>query len=92
MSVVDVPNAFVQTDLAVDGKAVFVLMAIRDKLADMLVSIAPEVYSPYVTKDKNGNSVLYVKLFKALQIFNLSKVHSVQRTANNTTNNKFTIY
>ena len=66
VSIVDVPNAFVQTDLAVDGKPVFVLMAIRGKLADMLVSIAPEVYGPYVTKDKNGNSVLYVKLLKAL--------------------------
>ena len=52
VAVVDIPNAFVQTDLAVDGKPVFVLMAIRGRLADTLVSIAPEVYGPYVAKDK----------------------------------------
>ena len=41
-------------------------MAIRGVLADMLVKIAPEVYGPYLTKDKKGNSLLYVKLLKAL--------------------------
>ena len=66
VAVVDIPNAFVQTDLAIDGKPVFVLMAIRGRLADMLVSIAPDVYGPYLTKDKKGNSLLYVKLLKAL--------------------------
>ena len=41
-------------------------MAIRCKLADMLVSIDPDVYGPHLTKDKKGNSLLYVKLLKAL--------------------------
>ena len=41
-------------------------MAIRGTLADMLVKIAAEVYGPYLTKDKKRNSLLYVKLLKAL--------------------------
>ena len=66
VAITDISNAFVQTDLAINGKPVFVLMAIRGTLADMLVKIAPEVYGPYLTKDKKGNSLLYVKLLKAL--------------------------
>ena len=66
VAITDISNAFVQTDLALNGKPVFVLMAIRGVLADMLVKIAPEVYGPYLTKDKKGNSLLYVKLLKAL--------------------------
>ena len=66
VAITDIANAFVQTDLAINGKPVFVLMAIRGTLADMLVKIAPEVYGPDQTKDKKGNSLLYVKLLKAL--------------------------
>ena len=66
VAVVDIPNAFVQTDLAFYGKPVFVLMVVRGRLADMLVSIPPDVYGPYVTKDRNGNSVPYVKMLKVL--------------------------
>ena len=66
MAIADIANAFVQTDLAINGKSVIVLMAIRGTLVDMLVKIAPEVYGPYLTKDKKGNSLLYVKLLKAL--------------------------
>ena len=65
MAIKDIANAFVQTDLAINDKPVFVLMAIKDTLADMLVNITPEVYGPYLTKDKNGNSLLYAKLLKA---------------------------
>ena len=57
---------FVQTVLAINGKPVFVLMAIRGTLADMLVKITPEVYGPYLTKDKKRNSLLYMKVLKAL--------------------------
>ena len=52
MAITDIANAFVQTDLAINGKPVFVLMAIRGTLADMLVKIAPKVYGPHLTKDK----------------------------------------
>ena len=39
-------------------------MAIRVKLADILMSIAPDVCG-YLTKDKRGNSLLYMKILKA---------------------------
>lgn len=65
-AIVDIPNAFVQTDLIKNGKPVEVIMAIRGQLADMLIEIAPEVYGPGAIKDKRGNTVIYVKLLKAL--------------------------
>ena len=64
--ITDIANAFVQTDLTINGKSVFVPIAIRVTLADMLVSIDPEVYGPSLSKDKKGNSLLYVKLLEAL--------------------------
>ena len=62
----DIPNAFMQTDLIKNGKAVKIIMVIRGRLADILIKIAPGVYKKYATKDKHGNTVLYVKLLKAL--------------------------
>ena len=43
-----------------------VLMILKGELAMMLVGIAPEVYRRYVTANKKGTPVLYVKLQKAL--------------------------
>ena len=57
----DVPSAFVNTDVDED-----VIMVLKAELADMMVQIAPEVYRRYVTVDKKGNRILYVKLQKAL--------------------------
>jgi hypothetical protein len=57
----NVPSAFVNTDIDED-----VLMMLKEELATMLMEIAPELYSRYVTADKKGTLVLYVKLQKAL--------------------------
>ncbi len=57
----DVPSAFVNTDVDKD-----ILMVLKGKLARMLLNIAPEVYQRYITADKKGTPVLYVKLRKAL--------------------------
>jgi hypothetical protein len=57
----DVPIAFVQTDVDED-----VIMVLKGDLAEMMIQIAPEVYRKYVTADKKGTKVLYVKLQKAL--------------------------
>ena len=59
----DVPNAFVQTDMPVDSEPVF--MKITGALVDMLVSIAPEVYKPFVMFE-NGQKVLYTQVLKAI--------------------------
>ena len=66
VAIADIPNAFVQTDLIKNEEAVEIIMVIRGKLADFLVEIAPEVYGPVATKDKKGNTVIYVYLLKAL--------------------------
>ena len=43
-----------------------VIMVLKAELADMMVQIAPEIYRRYVTIDRKGNKILYVKLQKAL--------------------------
>ncbi len=57
----DIPSAFVNTDVDED-----VLMVLRGELADMMVQIAPQIYRKYVTVDRKGTPILYVKLQKAL--------------------------
>jgi hypothetical protein len=57
----DIPSAFVHTDVDED-----VLMVLRGELADMMVQIAPQIYRKYVTVDRKGTPILYVKLQKAL--------------------------
>ncbi len=57
----DVPSAFVNTDVDED-----VIMVLKGELADMMIQIAPEVYRKYVTVDRKGTPILYVKLQKAL--------------------------
>ncbi len=54
VAVVDIPNAFVQT--VVDGEDVehHVIVHIRGPLVDILVSIAPDLYGPYVTTYTSG--------------------------------------
>ena len=56
-----VPSAFMNTDVDKD-----VLMVLKGELAEMLIQIAPQVYRKYVTVDKKGTKLLYVKLQKAL--------------------------
>ncbi len=43
-----------------------VLMVLKGKLAEMMVQTAPQVYRKYVTVDRKGTKILYVKLQKAL--------------------------
>jgi hypothetical protein len=57
----DIPSAFVNTDVYED-----VLMVLRGELVDMMVQIAPQIYRKYVTVDRKGTPILYVKLQKAL--------------------------
>ena len=57
----DIPNAFIQTEH--EGQTVH--MKIRGRLVDILVSIDPSTYEPFVTIEY-GQKVLYVKLLKAI--------------------------
>ncbi len=63
-AILDIPNAFIQT--RVEREKDRAIVRITGLVADMLVKIAPEVYSKYVTKDKRGNSELIVICLNAL--------------------------
>jgi hypothetical protein len=57
----NIPSAFVNTDVNED-----MLMVLKGETAEMMVNIAPQIFRRYITVDKAGTKVLYVKLQKAL--------------------------
>jgi hypothetical protein len=64
VAVVDNPNAFVQTRVENEKDAAFI--KIRGFLVDILVEIAPDVYTSYVMKDKKGAKQFMVQCQNAL--------------------------
>jgi hypothetical protein len=52
IAIIDIPNAFVQT--VVKDEEHRVIVCIRGPLVDILVSVAPDVYDPYVSTNKAG--------------------------------------
>ena len=56
VATVDIPNAFIQTDM---GDEVVIVKA-RGILADLLVAAAPKVYSDYLIKER-GRKVTLVE-------------------------------
>ena len=61
VAIVDIPNAFIQTDHSGE----MVIMKIKGELARILVEVCPELYKDYVTYE-NGIPVIFVELLKAL--------------------------
>jgi hypothetical protein len=66
VAVVDIPNAFVQIVVGDEDKEHRVIVRIRGPLVDILVSIAPEVYGPYVTTNKKCQQVLIIECLNAV--------------------------
>lgn len=66
VAIVDIPNAFVHTDLIKRDKWVKIIMVIRKTLDQIICEILPETYQKHITTDKRGNLILYVRLLKAL--------------------------
>ena len=64
VATVDIPNAFVQTVVKDEKDRAFI--RIRGPLVNILVSIAPDVYGPYVTVGKKGKKQLLVQCLTAL--------------------------
>ena len=54
-------SAFVNTHLDEE-----VDMVLRCDLAELLVKVAPDIYRKYITRDKKGKAILYMRLQKAL--------------------------
>ena len=58
----DIPNAFIQTKMPkinVEQGDERIIMKITGKLVDVLIAIAPEVYSGFVVFE-NGKKIIYV--------------------------------
>jgi hypothetical protein len=64
MAVIDIPNAFVQTRL--ENEEDKAIMRLRGKLAELMVKVAPKIYTKYVIINRKGKTVLYVRLLNAL--------------------------
>jgi hypothetical protein len=63
IAVINIPNAFVQT--VVKDEEHHVVVRIRGPLVDILVSIAPDVYGPYLSTNMAGQKVLQVQCLTA---------------------------
>jgi hypothetical protein len=64
VTVIDIPNAFIQTRVEDEGN--MAINKICGVLVDILVKIAPDVYKSYVTTDKKGTKQLLVQCPNAL--------------------------
>ena len=64
VAIIDIPNAFVQTRITDDADKAIIRM--RGKLAELLVSVSPSMYSKYITVNSKGQKILYVRLLNAL--------------------------
>ena len=64
VAIVDIPNAFIQTKL--EDETDMAIMIMHGWLAELLVQVAPEIYSKFVTINKSGQTILFVKLKNAL--------------------------
>jgi hypothetical protein len=56
VAVIDIPNAFIQTQVEDEGD--MAIIRIRRVLVDILVKIAPDIYKSYVTTDKGTKQLL----------------------------------
>jgi hypothetical protein len=64
VAIVDIPNAFIQTVVEDDEDKV--VMRIRGHMVDVLTKVAPKVYGPFVSTDKQGRKQLLVECLNAI--------------------------
>jgi hypothetical protein len=64
VATIDIPNAFIQT--RIENEKDMAIIKIQGILVDMLVDIAPEVYTPYVTTDIKGVKQVIVQCLNAI--------------------------
>ncbi len=57
----DIPGAFLHVNSNKD-----INMTLKGKLAELMVQVALNIYQKYVTVDRRGMPILYVKIWKAL--------------------------
>jgi hypothetical protein len=64
VAVIDTPNAFIQTKI--EDEKDMAIIKIRGILVDMLLDIAPNVYTPFVTLDRKGVKQVIVQCLNAI--------------------------
>ncbi len=57
----DIPGAFLHADSDED-----ITMVLKERLAKLMVQVAPNLYRKFVMVDKRNTPILYVKIQKAL--------------------------
>jgi hypothetical protein len=57
----NIPGAFLYADSDKD-----ITMILRGRLAELMVQVAPNFYRKYITVDRKGTVILYVKMQKAM--------------------------
>jgi hypothetical protein len=89
VAVVDTPNAFVQT--RVDNEKDMTFIKIRGILVDILVEIAPDVYTSYVSKNNKGTKQFLVQFQNALYGTMVASLLYYQKFVNSLTDIDFVI-
>jgi hypothetical protein len=89
VAVIDIPNACVQMNVEDEKDTAFI--KIRGVLVDILVEIAPDVYQPYVTKDRKGVEQLLVQYQNALYGTMVASLLYYRKFAKSLTDIDFTI-
>ena len=57
----DIPGAFLHADSDED-----ITMVLKGRLAELMVQVAPNLYRKYITVNRKGTAILYVKMQQAL--------------------------
>ena len=65
VATMDIPNAFIQTDIPHEKGQERIILKIHGALVDMLLQIDPRTYAPYVAYE-HGEKILYTDVLKAI--------------------------
>ena len=57
----NIPGAFLHADVNED-----ITMVLTGRLAELMVQVAPNLYRKYITVNRKGTTILYVRMQKAL--------------------------
>ena len=87
VATIDIPNAFIQTRVNDPNKRV--LIKVKGLLAEILLEIAPEVYSDYVHIDPKGNLVLILECLNAIYGTMIASLLYFGKFCRTLENNKF---
>jgi len=89
VAVIDIPNAFIQT--RIEDEKDMAILKIRGVLVDMLLQIAPDIYSPFVTTDKKGVKQLIVQSQNAIYGTMVASLQFYFKLRKTLTRNEFVI-